>query len=122
MAYASSASNVYKKNQVETASPKKLVILLYEAAIKNIRLAEIALEQENREKMNRHLIKAQDIITELSISLNHEGDSNEVASGLYSLYEYILSNLVEANTQKNAEKMMISRKLLSELLEAWTSI
>lgn len=121
MAYAS-ASNVYKKNQVETASPKKLVILLYEAAIKHIRLAELALEQENREKMNTHLIKAQDIITELTVSLNHENNENEVAAGLYSLYEYILSNLVQANTQKEAEKMIVCRKLLSELLEAWTSI
>lgn len=43
MAY--SAAKQYKKNQIETASPKQLVILLYEGAIKYIRLSELALEK-----------------------------------------------------------------------------
>lgn len=121
MVYSTTAQNIYKKNQVETSSPKQLVILLYEGAIKNIRLAEIALEKNNREKRNKHLIKAQNIVTELSISLNHE-QGKEIAEQLNSLYEFILNELVQANLKEDAKKMQHARELLSELLEAWSTI
>ncbi|WP_208558998.1 flagellar export chaperone FliS [Marinilactibacillus kalidii] len=116
------ASNVYKTNQIQTASPKQLVVLLYEGAIKNIRLAELAIEQGNLEKVNRYLIKAQDIVAELQNSLNHQGGENQIASELENLYEYLLNQLLQANLKKDVEKMVGCRTILSELLEAWASI
>ncbi|MFC6465695.1 flagellar export chaperone FliS [Marinilactibacillus sp. GCM10026970] len=116
------ASNVYKTNQIQTASPKQLVVLLYEGAIKNIRLAELALENKDNEKINRHLIKAQDIVAELLNSLNHQGGENHIASELETLYEYLLNELLQANLKKDSEKMSGARSILSELLEAWASI
>ncbi|MDZ7835753.1 MAG: flagellar export chaperone FliS [Alkalibacterium sp.] len=88
MAY-SAAAKQYKKNQIETASPKQLIILLYEGAIKNIRLSELAVEQKDYGKVNTHLIKAQDIVTELMVSLNHQNGENKIASELEVLYDYV---------------------------------
>lgn len=121
MAYGASAQNVYKKNQVENSSPKQLVVLLYEGAIKQIRLAELAAEKKDREKQNKHLLKAQDIINELNVSLNHE-QGKEVADQLSSIYEYLLSELLQANLKSDINKMSHSRHMLSELLEAWNQI
>ncbi|GEK88791.1 flagellar protein FliS [Alkalibacterium putridalgicola] len=121
MGYASAAKQ-YKKNQIETASPKQLVILLYEGAIKYIRLGELALEQNDYSKVNKNLQKAQDIVTELMVSLNHQDGQNAIASDLEAMYSFILNQLLQANLQKDQEKMVQSRRLMSELLEAWTSI
>lgn len=121
MSYTS-ASKVYKKNQIESASPKQLVVLLYEGAIKFIRLAELALEKGQMDKVHTNLIKAQDIVTELMTSLNHQDGQNAIASELETLYSYILSELIQANLKKDVDKMIQTRKLMSELLEAWASI
>lgn len=118
----SSAAKVYKKNQIETASPKQLVVLLYEGAIKFIRLAELAVEKEDLNKVNTNLIKAQDIVTELMVSLNHQDGHNAIASELQSLYSFILTQLIQANLHKDQKKMSETRHLMSELLEAWASI
>lgn len=116
------AANVYKKNQIQTASPKQLVVLLYEGAIKNIRLAELAQEQQDIQKVNQYLIKAQDIVSELANSLNHQGGENAIASELAALYDYLLNELLQANLKKDTEKMISARNILNELLEAWASI
>lgn len=121
MAYGN-ASSVYKKNQIQTASPKQLVILLYEGAIKNIRLAELAQDKQDIAKVNQYLIKAQDIVSELSNALNHQNGENAIASELEVLYDYLLNELLQANLKKDTEKMKNARNILSELLEAWTSI
>ena len=72
--------------------------------------------------MNTNLIKAQDIVTELMVSLNHQDGKNAIASELQALYSYILTQLIQANLKKDQEKMAETRRLMSELLEAWTSI
>ncbi|WP_027108790.1 flagellar export chaperone FliS [Lacticigenium naphthae] len=120
MAYAKPAS-VYKENQVTTASPKQLVILLYQAAVKNMRLAELAIDSKENDKVNKHLIKAQDIIQELASTLNFE-QGGEVAQNLADLYAYLLPQLIQANIKKDKEKIEQCRKIMNELLEAWNAI
>lgn len=121
MVYAANAQKMYKKNQIEASSPKQLVTLLYEGAIKNVRLAEIALENGDREKRNKHLIKAQNIITELSSSLDYE-QGEEIAGQLGSLYDFMLGELLQANLKEDPEKLVTVRTLLTELLDVWSTI
>lgn len=113
--------NIYRQNQVNTASPKELVILLYEGCIKKIRLAELALEEERLDLVNENLIKAQDIISELAITLNMEA-GGEVAENLAALYQYLLNELYQANIHKDVEKMVHVREKMAELLESWQEI
>ena len=77
----------YKKKQVESASPLKLIIMLYDAALDQLNKASLALEDEspNRiEKYHNALIAAQNIITELIASLDMEA-GGEVAKNLFKL-------------------------------------
>lgn len=114
-------ANIYKQNQINSASPKDLVILLYEGCIKKIRLAELGLEENRLDLVNENLIKAQDIITELSNTLDM-GSGGEIAESLDSLYDYLLNELYQANIHKDPEKMIYVREQMSELLESWKAI
>ena len=113
--------NAYQTNQVTTASPKKLLIMLYDGAIKNLRLAELSLEEKNIENVNKYLKKAQDIITEFMTTLNFE-DGGDVAGNLYQLYEYMNRRLIRANIDKDTEPIKEVRKYLEELRDTWTQI
>lgn len=114
-------SDIYRQNQINSASPKDLVILLYEGSIKKIRLAELALEDNRLDLVNENLIKAQDIITELSNTLDMD-KGGEIAESLDTLYDFLLNELYQANIHKDVEKMEYVRGQMGELLESWQEI
>lgn len=116
----SSAYKTYATNGVTTAPPAKLVLMLYEGAIKFCRLAEMAIEKENPERRNVNLIKAQDILTELRVTLNQE--AGEVAIQLEQLYEYMYRELVQANIRNDQVKVIHVREMLADLKDVWKQI
>ena len=87
--------NNYLKNQVMSASPNKLIEMLLQAAIKNIKLAQLAIEKQELAKAHEHFIKTQNILLELRTSLD-EKQGGEIAEGLAALYEYMYQQLIEA--------------------------
>lgn len=115
------ASNIYKQNQILNATPKKLVILLYEGAIKNLKLAELSAEEKKIEATGTALIKAQNIISELMHTLDFES-GGEVAQNLNQLYDYLLNELIKANSSKQSEDIKRSRVMLEELRDTWIEI
>ena len=115
------ANNVYKNNQIMTAPKKKLLIMLYDGAIKNCKLAEMALESRNFEEVNTNLKKAQDIINEFMVTLNFE-TGGDIAKNLYQLYEYMNFKLVRANIDKNPEGIIEVKNYLQELRDTWAQI
>lgn len=119
--YAQNAAAIYKKNQINTASPKQLIVLLYEGAIKNLRHAELALDLKDFSLVNQKLLKTQDIILELQVTLNKE-EGGQIAENLYELYEYMMNDLIQANIKKDKTKIEANRDILSGLAEAWTSL
>lgn len=119
-AYAN-AQNAYRNNQVTTAPKKKLLIMLYDGAIKNLKLAEIAIEEKNIQETNTNIVKTQDIIMEFMHTLNFEV-GGEVANNLYQLYEYMYQRLIRANIDKDIEAVKEVRKYLEELRDTWAQI
>lgn len=115
------AYNAYKNNAVNTASKSKLLIMLYDGAIKNLKLAEMAMEEKDIEKVNTNIIKTQDIILEFMTTLNFEA-GGEIARNLYQLYDYLFNRLVRANIDKDMEKLREVRKHLEELRDTWAQI
>lgn len=110
----------YKEVEIETASGLKLVVMLYNGAIKFLNLAIDGIKQRKLDVANNNIIKAQDIVTELISSLNF--DAGEIAHNLYSLYLYINRRLLEANIQKNTEILQEVIKLLTNLKSAWDEL
>jgi len=115
-------SNPYKQYQqtaVETASPERLIIMLYDGAVKFINQAKISMNEGNIEETNKALLKTQDIISELMIGLNME--IGEVAQNLYNLYDYFKRRLVEANTKKDIAILDEVLGHLVELRDTWVA-
>ena len=107
----------YLLNKVETATPLMLIIMLYDEAIKMCSLAKADIGKD-KQSVHTKLLKAQKIVTELTVSLNTEA-GGEVAENLKTLYLYLHARLVEANIENNEEKIDESIKILKELREAW---
>ncbi|SFL45053.1 flagellar export chaperone FliS [Pelosinus propionicus] len=110
----------YKKMQVETASQGRLIIMLYDGVLKNLRNAQQCITHKDINGAHRLLMKAQDIIKELNITLNM--NAGEIAQNLRNLYLYMLQRLVEANVTKDTDKIAEVIDLLSTLKEAWDSV
>jgi flagellar secretion chaperone FliS len=114
------AIDSYKETQIKTATPGKLVIMLYEGAVKfiNQALELMAKKHTGYEKVSNYIIKAQDIVTELMVSLDFE-KGGQIAKNLFGLYLYMNRRLIEANIQKDTGILNEIKKLLTELRAAW---
>lgn len=119
-AYAN-AGNLYKSNEVLTASKKKLVIMLYDGAAKNLKLAKLAIEEKKIEKVNMLIIKTQNILVELMSTLNFE-EGGEIANNLMALYEYMYQKTIRANIDKNSEILDEIIGYFQELSDTWSQI
>jgi len=116
----------YRETRVKTASPGQLVVMLYDEAVKQ---CDIALEIFSKdlkkhpqyiEGAHKALSKVQDIITELTASLDFEA-GGEIAQNLFALYLYFNRELLSANIDKDGSKLRAIRNMISELRGAWTT-
>ncbi len=113
------AANSYQKNAIMTASPAELTLMLYEGAIKFCNIALIGLEKNDYEKVNVNLKKAQAIITELRMTLDHK---YPVWEDFERVYDYIYRRLVEANIKKDAEVLEDALKYIREMRDTWKEV
>ena len=121
MSTYSNYQNAYKKASVNTLDQNKLIIMLYDGAIKNANFAVQYMESGEIEKVHDSLIKTKNIVTELLATLNME-HGGEIAKNLKSLYSYMFSLLIEANMEKKSEPVLNVIDLLKELRGAWVQI
>jgi flagellar secretion chaperone FliS len=108
----------YKQMQITTASPTQILIMLYEAAIQNVKKAIIAIEQKNTPEKGKYIGKVHDIINELTVSLNHEV-AGQIAKDLERLYSFMVAQLFKANMENDKEALIPVQKNLETLLEGW---
>ena len=121
MSNYSNYQNAYKKASVNTLDQTKLIIMLYDGAIKNASFAVEHMKSGQIEKVHDCLIKTKNIVTELMATLNMDR-GGDIAKNLQSLYSYMFSQLIEANMNKKTEPVVIVIDLLKELRAAWTQI
>ena len=113
---ANNAYAKYKEQSVNTATPEELTLMLYNGCIKFINLAEVFMDDKNIEKANLNIIKAQDIISELNITLNLD---YEISDNLRLLYEFVRERLLEANLRKDKKPLFEAKEILTELRDTW---
>jgi len=109
----------YQQQQVFTAPPDKLLLMLFDGAIRFCKLAKKALVNKNVEESHHYLTKAEDILVELMSSLNMD---YEFSYNLYSLYDYLYRQLVEANLKKEEAPLDEVLEFLTELRQTWTEV
>lgn len=108
----------YKANAVQTASKEKLLLMLYEAAIKFTKLAIKACEEKNIAERGYNIGRAFDIVNELNNSLNHN-IGGDLTKRLESLYMFITDQLVQANISGKAKPLQDALRILEVLNDGW---
>ncbi len=118
------AYTAYKQTGVKTASQGKLIVMLYEEAVRQLSTAisffgvDDKVEPGNIEKLNNCIIKTQEILTELMISLDMD-KGGEIAKNLMALYVFFNKELLDANVNRNKTKIESVHRMMDELTKAW---
>jgi flagellar protein FliS len=128
LAYQSAVST-YKETKVKTASQGQLIVMLYDGAVKQLNLAIEQLELNKNEKkepgriekIGKAVMKAEEIITELMVSLDFE-QGGEIAKNLFSLYTWFNRELLEANITQDTNRIKTVRNMIGELRNTWSDI
>jgi flagellar protein FliS len=111
----------YQSNDILTAPPGRLVVLLYDGATKFLRQAAAAMRLRNIERSNKSMQRGEAILSELLATLDYE-KGGEIAASLRDLYLFCQSHLNEARIERDADKIDVVVELLGELREAWAQI
>ncbi len=111
-------AKAYHKTSVETASKEKILLMLYEGCIRNLKKCKLAMEAKNWSEKGVHLGKAQDIINELSNSLDFEL-GGDISRQLEALYLHIFKETTKANIENDPAKIAHCIKILETLYEGW---
>lgn len=108
MSYATQSSS-YREMEIHSASPHKLVVIVFEQLVINLERARIAMERSDVELRVTSLRRARDIVTELLGTLDFE-KGGPIATQLADLYQYMMYELVDIGMRGDVYTM---RKLVS---------
>lgn len=115
------AMNTYQQSKYLTASPARLVLMCYEGAVSNLKIAKDAYIEKDYSSKAKALQKTFDILYELNASLDIK-QGGLIASNLRSLYMYLIQSLTEADLKKDLAVFDKSIAMLEELASAWRAI
>jgi len=111
----------YQENRVMTQTPGRVVVMLYDGAIKFLKQAIRELEAGKFIEKGKSINRAVDIIQELNITLNMEA-GGEIAKNLRRLYAFMQERLFRANMRKDTDMIRQVIKLLEELNDGWKAV
>jgi flagellar protein FliS len=119
--YGKNAHSKYKSVQVTTTDRGRLLLMMYEGAIKFLKQSRMGLEDNDIAKFCRFLSKGQAIIAELMNTLDFE-KGGEIAKDLDRLYDFMLFYLTEANLHRDAQRVTKVIGLLDIIYGAYKEI
>ncbi len=113
----------YKETQIKTANQIRLIVMLYDGAIRHLNHALDSFSEgfKRYDVINRHIITAQDILSELTASLDFD-KGGTLAKNLFSIYSFMNRQLMEANMKKDPTELKTIKRLLTVLRDAWQEI
>ncbi|MED4780408.1 flagellar export chaperone FliS [Brevibacillus choshinensis] len=110
------AAQTYQSNQVTTATPADLTLMLYNGALKFIKQAKSAIEEKNVAKAHEASLKVQNILYELMSTLNND---YSISKEFIKLYEYMLQRTIEANMRKDLDILNEVEDLFVQFRDTW---
>jgi flagellar secretion chaperone FliS len=111
----------YEEQAITTQSPGRLIVLLYEGAIRFLRQAAIAADAGDPTTRNRYLARSQDILMELNTSLNLDA-GGAIARNLRAIYLFLWKHLNLTGSRNNTQGIRQVIAILEELLGGWKAI
>jgi flagellar protein FliS len=111
--------DAYRRQDILTANSVDLIVMMYDALKKNIILGKRGIAKNEPQIAHKHLIKAQDIVSELikCLDMNYE-----ISDELLSIYSFALRNLAEANIRKDPEPLTPVLEMVDDLRGAWAEV
>ncbi|PLR90847.1 flagellar export chaperone FliS [Bacillus sp. T33-2] len=109
----------YQQNAVFTSSPGELTLMLYNGCLKFIHLAKKAIENHDIESKHVNISKAQNIITELIVTLNLD---YSIAKEMRNLYDYINRRLIDANIKNDRGILDEVEELVVDFRDTWKEV
>ena len=117
---AAQVQDAYRQGSVLTAPPERLVLMLYDGALRFLGQAAIAMRDGSTVPANERLRKAEAIVDELLATL--DPSAGEIADRLAAIYVFCRRRLMEAHLERDADKVDEVRGLLAELRDAWAEL
>nr|WP_267915961.1 flagellar export chaperone FliS [Borreliella garinii] len=115
---------IYRQTQINTSNPLSILIMLYDKAIQDLKIAKELIKDENWQnkiKANEKIFHAQEIITELMSTLNFEKGGN-ISTNLLSIYSFLNKELENVLLKKEIHKIDNVIKQLQELSFTWKKL
>ncbi|PLR83170.1 flagellar protein FliS [Bacillus canaveralius] len=109
----------YQQNAVLTSSPGELTLMLYNGCLKFIHVAKKAIEDKDIETKHINISKAQNIITELIVTLNLD---YSIAKEMRRLYDYINRRLIDANLKNDISILNEVEELVTDFRDTWKEV
>jgi flagellar protein FliS len=111
----------YKDNAVTTQSRGRLIVLLYDGAIKFLKQAIAELQADHYAQKGEYIGKAMAIIDELDASLNMEA-AEDMGMNLRKIYDFMRRHLLQASLKRDPQMIRDVIALLEDLNEGWKAI
>ncbi|MBB6042537.1 flagellar export chaperone FliS [Borreliella yangtzensis] len=115
---------IYKQTQINTSNPLSILIMLYDKAIQDLKVAKELIQDENWQnaiKANEKIFHAQEIITELMSTLNFE-KGGDISTNLLSIYSFLNKELENVLLKKEIHKIDNVIKQLQILSFTWKKL
>lgn len=113
--------NKYQRTNVTTASKEKILIMLYEGAIRFTMQARSAMKENKIADKGKYISKATAILSELMATLDFKV-GGELAQDLENLYVFMIDKLIEGNINNDSKCLDTVEELLRTLHTAWKDI
>ena len=120
-AFATASPAAYKQQSIMTAPPERLVVMLYDGAIRFFFQAAAAMREDALATATERLDRGEAIVDHLLQTLDME-KGGEIAQRLEGIYVFSKRLLMEARLERDADKIDLVRGYLTELREAWAQI
>lgn len=113
---ATNTANTYKRQQIMSASPEELTLMLYNGAIRFVTESMLAIEKKDIKKAHSANIRAQNIVREFMVTMDMK---QEISKSWLLIDEYILHCLVQGNVKKDLVPLEEAKRLLVEFRDTW---
>ena len=119
-AYAQPSTAAYQQQAILTATPGRLVVMLYDGALRFLFQAAAAMREGLDAQADEKIGRAEAIVNELLVTLDMS--HGEIPQRLQAIYVYCNKLTLEAFLERDPDKLDTTRELLTELRDAWAQI
>jgi flagellar protein FliS len=114
-------ASTYRTTEVLSAPPGRLVVITFDGLLVSLARARVGIAMSNHEVTLPAIDKARGLLCQLLVSLDRER-GGEIAARLFSIYVFVLGELLEISVQPNLERLDRNVSLIRQLREAFDQV